>query len=411
MIKSIPIVSIVFLCIVAILGTIMRFSFVYPNSIPYSNVLHSHSHVAFQGWVYLSLFYFLITSFLSEKAIKKGNYKIQFYVTSIVIFSILVSFIYQGYGIYSIVFSSIFQFISYWFIFKFLGDLKQSFSIEDTPISVSFIKISLWLNLISTLATWSIAVISALKLGEDEIYNSAIYAFLHFQYNGWFTFAIIGLLFRFFELNAISFNKKNTKLFFNLMLLAIVPSYTLSLIGMSFRSYIIYVAYFSAVIQLIACFYFIKSINKGTLNLINKKSSLFSWVLIICFLAFLLKLFIQSISVSDLFIEMISINRFIIMAFMHMVLIGFVSFALISFYIQKEIIDISNVFVKIALYLLILGFVVSECMMVVNQFYLRIIFQKLIAYSSLSMAIGFICLLFHIILNQKMFNNIGQVNT
>ena len=48
---------------------------------------------------------------------------------------------------------------------------------------------------ISTMGPWAIAVISAKGLAGSEYFNAAIYFFLHFQYNGWFAFAIIGLFF------------------------------------------------------------------------------------------------------------------------------------------------------------------------------------------------------------------------
>ena len=49
--------------------------------------------------------------------------------------------------------------------------------------------------LLSTLAIWSIPPIM-IKMGAGSpIYQAAVQFYLHFQFNGWFIFAVLGLFF------------------------------------------------------------------------------------------------------------------------------------------------------------------------------------------------------------------------
>src|SRR5437868_12972358 len=65
--------SLLNLCIVALLGFVLRSKILFPlNFIDYRNVLSAHSHFAFSGWAGLSLIILLIYQILpSELASRK----------------------------------------------------------------------------------------------------------------------------------------------------------------------------------------------------------------------------------------------------------------------------------------------------------------------------------------------------
>jgi hypothetical protein len=371
----------------------MRFATLFPLTIKYTNLLHAHSHVAFQGWAYLSLFYLLTTNFISQKNIEIGKYKLQYKITIVVVLGILISFILQGYGLYSIIFSSLFQIMSYWFMFRFLKDLNQENQLQKQPLSIKFIKAALWLNFISTLAPWGIGIISANGLSGSEVYHSTIYFFLHFQYNGWFTFAILGIFFKLLEKHELNFDNIKATYFYYFLLLSVLPAYTLSLLGMSFKNSIIILAYFAAFVQLIAAFYFFSSLKKLYKIAIKKFNAIFYWLIIISFSSFILKLIIQSLSVLEIFQPIAFSNRFIIMSFIHMVLIGFVSIGILAIMKSLNYINKKSTLSLIGMVFLLIGFLSSELFLVISGFNAILFLNELLVLSSLIMFLGIVFLL------------------
>lgn len=378
----------IFLLIVACIGTLLRFSFLIPFKLPFANLLHAHSHVAFQGWVYLTLFFLLTKNFLSEKTIVVGRYKFQYRLTIFIIIGILISFIYQGYGLFSILFSSLFQIMSYWFAFRFLKDLNLEYTNQKNYISLKFIRAAVWLNILSTITPWCIGVISAKGFSGSEIYNAAIYFFLHFQYNGWFTFAVLGLFFKLLEQNRIKFNCTKASYFFYVILLSVIPAYTLSLLGMSFKNNIINIAYFASIAQLIASLLFISLIFPLINSFLKRLNHFLGLFLLVSFLAFLLKLIAQSLSILGILQNIVFTNRYLIISFLHLTLIGFVSFALFAFLKYSKNINTTGRIDKIGFILLTTGFIINEISLVCASISTFMFLNEFLAYSSLSMALG-----------------------
>src|SRR5207344_36068 len=96
------------LLLVAFLGVIMRYKIAfYLPWLQQKFVLHSHSHFAFAGWITQTLMVLLV-QYLSlehnDSVYKK--YRWLLYANLITAYGMLVSFIFQGYGLFSIFFST-----------------------------------------------------------------------------------------------------------------------------------------------------------------------------------------------------------------------------------------------------------------------------------------------------------------
>ena len=241
-------ISLVFLFLVALIGTLMRSAGVVNSPFQYTHLLHAHSHVAFQGWVYLIMMLLLTRTFLNEDQVEKGRYPLQFKLTIFIVIGILVSFALQGYGLYSIIFSTLFQALNYWFIFRFLKDSKRSNNYSRKGISLRLVRTGLWFGLLSTLLPYAVGILSAKDLNDTEAYRSLVYTFLHLQYNGWFLFVVLGLFFEFLEKRRIKFYRKFAGLFYWILTLSVIPATALSLLGMEFTKEIMPVAYLAAVL-------------------------------------------------------------------------------------------------------------------------------------------------------------------
>lgn len=360
----------------------------------YVHLLHAHSHVAFQGWIYTVLFLLITKLFLDDNLIKKGKYKLQFGLTLVALLGIMVAFVLQGYALFSILFSSLFQLLNYWFAFRFFKDVKNSEKAKRHSFSLKFIKVGFWMMILSTVGPWVVGILSAKGLNGSEFYDAALYFFLHFQYNGWFTFAILGICFYLLEKYSITFKQKEARLFYILFTLAVIPSYFLSLLGLSFRNYIIAFGYISAILQLISLFYLIKCLRG---NLTSLKGQINYWALLllkIVAFTFVLKIVLQFASVLPIFKQLAFSNHFLIIAYIHLVMIGVISFFLLASLFQLRWITLTSVLSKVGVSMLIVGFVLSELILVLMG--LGIPFDKsqllLIVFSAL-MVIGIMFIL------------------
>jgi len=115
------------LFLVATLGLLMRYKIAF--ELPFlnqKNIQHSHSHFAFAGWVSQTLIV-LMVHFLSKQnvAINLEKYKKIFIVNLVCAYIMLFSFIFQGYGLVSILFSTLSIFVSFWFAILYFKDLFQ----------------------------------------------------------------------------------------------------------------------------------------------------------------------------------------------------------------------------------------------------------------------------------------------
>src|SRR3954468_12581724 len=103
------------LMLVAILGVIMRYKIAY--SLPFVEqkyVLHAHSHFAFGGWITQALMSLMVAS-ISKQVNKNYFKKYRFILIANLVtsYGMLVSFIYQGYALFSIIFSTLSIFAGY----------------------------------------------------------------------------------------------------------------------------------------------------------------------------------------------------------------------------------------------------------------------------------------------------------
>ena len=112
-IKKQVLVSLFYFLIAASLGILLRLFPVTNINATYKYIVHTHSHIALLGWVYVSLTSLIYYLCIDKQAQKK--YIILFWCTQITILGMLVSFPITGYALFSIIFSSLFLICSYWF--------------------------------------------------------------------------------------------------------------------------------------------------------------------------------------------------------------------------------------------------------------------------------------------------------
>lgn len=311
------------LLVVAAIGCLLRYSFLNPiGGLNYSYVLHAHSHLAFLGWVFMALYVLIVHTYGPIEKTRLKKYIVIFAVLQVANLGMLFTFPFTGYALWSIIFSAMHALVTMIFAWIFIKEAGLGLKDRHRP-SFQFVKWGLILMFISNLAPFALGPVSAMQ-GKSDLYYSLIYFYLHFQYNGWFTFALIGLLVYQLEKEGVNTSAKLLRTGFRMKLIAIFPAYILSLLwtGPNVAWYLI--GGLAAMTQLIGLtlilvfvFQHIKFLFRGHSDLMK---ALF-WVGVLAIgLQHVLMLLSSFPSLAGL-----AFAKNIVIAYLHMVLIGFVT--------------------------------------------------------------------------------------
>ncbi len=363
------VVALINMLIAVSIGALLRFAYVEEISwLAFKNFLHAHSHVTMLGWVYLALFTFLITTFL-PKDFDLKKYNSLFWLTQISVLGMLVSFPQMGYASWSIGFSVMHTLLSYIFVFLFLRDLGKIQQLKKLhqpqadntfPISNWLVKMSLFFMVFSTFGLWSMGPIMASDMQGEAIYYMTIQFYLHFQFNGWFIFAILALLFKFIENHQITIHPQDAKRFFFFLSISCFLTYALAVTWANPLPILFYINSSGVALQLVALYYFIK-IAKDVWKQLQKKLEVTPRLLFfLSFFSFGFKILIQSAVIIPAIAVIGYTIRNFAMGFLHLMLIGMVTLFLFGFAAQMKLIKLDNLLAKIGIRVFIVGFILSE---------------------------------------------------
>lgn len=350
------------LLLVALLGVLMRYKIEF--SLPFVEqkfVLHSHSHFAFAGWVTQTLMVLLVYH-LSKKNGEQvwQKYRWLLYANLVTAYGMLVSFIVQGYGFFSISFSTLSIFVSYFFAVVYWRGLN---SMNEKNVSNLWFKAALAFSVLSSAGAFGLAYMMANKIIHQNWYLAAIYFFLHFQYNGWFLFAAMGLLAAEFE--KIKVAVKPLKTAFLLFCFACVPAYFLSALWLPLPQ-IIYFIIVAAVVAQLAGWMLMTAVFVRNKTFINEQFSKYGRVLLLLSaIAFTIKLLLQSGSVIPALSQLSYGFRPIIIGYLHLVLLAVTSIFLIGYMVSFQLITVSKKLFA-GIYIFVAGIIINELLLMLQ---------------------------------------------
>jgi hypothetical protein len=353
-----------FFFIAALLGVLLRVLMVWPMGLNYKYFLHTHSHVMFLGWVFNALYAgFLISRPLEDQKAKR--YQRLFWLLQLAVLGMLFSFPFQGYALFSITFSTLHIFLSYYFCWKYYKDAGLKQQLKHSPGAL-LIALALLFHLIGTIGPFALGPLMAKGLSGSQWYYLAIYHYLHFEYNGLFTFGVFGIFFSWLEAQQIVYSRKGVKIFIRATALACIPAFALSALWTEPPLWLWLVAAVSAVVQLIGLVSLLKVFYLIRHEL---KSRLLSWAFSLYSLAlaaFVLKNILQAASAFPAVALLADANRHITIAYLHLVFIGFVTLALIAWSIQQKFMQSGRAF-RWGILFFLSAFLLSEAMLVAPQ--------------------------------------------
>ena len=350
------------LLIVATLGLLMRYKIAfYLPFIHQKDVLHSHSHFAFAGWITRTFMVLLIHNLdliNEEKIIKKYNWLL--YANCITAFGMLVTFFIQGYGLYSIIFSTLSIIVSYFFAVQYWIDLNKQ---TEKKISHLWIKAALVFSVVSSLGAFALAYMMTNKVMVQNWQLGSVYFFLHFQYNGWFMFAGMGLLVS--KLEIIKSNEQNLKRVFYLFCFACVPAYLLSVLWLPLPSIVYSIILLAVISQLVGWGIMITVIIKNKNYLTAQFSNYGRTLLLLSAIAFTIKLILQSGSVHPALSQLSYGFRPIIIGYLHLVLLAITSIFILGYIVSVKLIPITKKTI-IGISIFVVGIIINEILLMLQ---------------------------------------------
>jgi hypothetical protein len=350
------------LFIVACLGLLMRFKILFP--LPWINqrfILHAHSHFAFSGWISQALMLAVSATIfqLKRDQVLPSRYNLLLAFNLFCAYGMLVSFILQGYAAISIAFSTLsilVGFIFYWFCKK---DMESASRKEAWW---KYMHAAMVFNILSCLGTFSLAWTMVMQPGNTELRMSSVYFYLHFQYNGWFFFACMGLFHYWLKQRNVSV--AGTLRQYYIFVFSCAPMYLLSINWMAFPVALHVVSILTALIQFTAFLYFARSLYQNKNQILEGVQSTGRYLLISIFIAMSIKFTLQTASSLPAMAQIAFGLRTVVIAYLHLVLLGIISLFLIFwFYTHQSLTSTS---------LTRLGIVAFISGVILNEFFLMI---------------------------------------
>jgi hypothetical protein len=236
----------------------------------------------------------------------------------------------QGYGLVSIIFSTLSVIAGY-----YLAGLLW-FALKNTPSKTSslFLKAGLFYLAISAIGPFATGPLIAMGKTGTPIYHNSIYFYLHFQYNGWFMFAALALLYKQLEARDKAAGGKTV---FWLMNAACIPAFALSLLWNKPSLVYNFIGGAAALVQLAALVFLWKDVRG-----FRASHRWLQYLLTAAFTAFVLKTLLQVFSAFPAIAAMAYQNRNFVIAYLHLVLLGIITlFAMATafqhFYIRRSL--------------------------------------------------------------------------
>ncbi len=315
------------LLIVAAIGVVLRYKIAY--SLPFINqkhLLHGHSHFAFAGWITQALMILLAGDLLKQNG-GVGFVKYRWLLNGnlFTAYGMLVAFPIEGYGLYSIIFSTLSIIVSYAFALAYWKDLNM---LPVKAVSHLWFKAAIAFNAFSSLGAFALAFMMVAKIVHQNWYLAAEYFYLHFQYNGWFFFACMGLLMAKLSVHAPPLILKKI---FLLFVTAVVPAYFLSALWVNLPLWIYLLVIAAAFAQAAGWAYAIGVIKKQFIILKQSMPSIAIWLLIFSAAALSIKLILQLGSTIPSLSNLAFGFRPIVIGYLHLVLLGVITLFIIGY--------------------------------------------------------------------------------
>jgi hypothetical protein len=337
------------------MGLLMRYVYLFPININYSFLLHAHSHVAMLGWAYLMIYILIVRFYLPKEKKEKPIYNQLFWITEFAVIGMMVSFPIQGYALFSIVFSTMHILLSYVFCWLVWKD-----GFKDKTSDHKQLLTSILFMVFSTLGVWCLGPAVSMLGKQSAFYQIAIQFFLHFQFNGWFLFAVLALFLKQFE---DKIDKKAFKIFFILLIVATFLTVAFPISWYVENNLLSWINTVGVVLQLAAFVYFYKMLKPQIVWFKANLDSTTKMVYGLALCSLFLKIAIQLLVLIPNLGEVSHQIRSFIIGFIHLTTLGIITGFLVGVLIQNKLLSYQSYLLRIGIKCFILGYIATEVLL------------------------------------------------
>ncbi|NJX14458.1 hypothetical protein [Tamlana crocina] len=351
--KNLVVTCLINFLVAALTGVVLRYAFVGEVGFNFRFLTHAHSHVAMLGWVYLMLYVLFAHFFVPEK---KAVFNRLFWLTQLAVVGMMFSFPVQGYAAVSIAFSTLHIFCSYYFVYLIWKHQKT-----EQPVAEKLLKTSLVFMLISTIGVWCLGPAVSMQGQASAFYQIAIQFFLHFQFNGWFLIAVLAVFFYKLKLEP----SPTFKRFFQLLLASTMLTMALPVYWFVPLKIFLWINGLGVLLQLLTLVLLIKLIKPYRKSFIKNNTKLTIAVFCFALVSLVLKMVLQSLSLVPEIAAAAYQQRNLVIGFIHLLMLGAITGFLFGFILQSRLTNF-NFILKLSLLLFILGFVLTELLLMLQ---------------------------------------------
>lgn len=339
--------------IAALMGLLLRLQFVAPvANVNYQFLLHGHSHIAMLGWVYLALFALIYHFFIPKNKENEKKFNRLFWITEGAVIGMMIAFPLQGYAVFSIIFSTIHIFSSYYFVRLVWKNLETNLVPERY-----LIKTALFFMILSTCGIWCLGPAVGLLGKTSAFYQIAIQFFLHFQFNGWFIIAVLALLFHQMRVkveNTVFFS------FYKWLIVGTVLTFALPVSWFVSSPILTWINGVGVVVQLVAFVKLVLMLRAQFGIFYAKLKEIEKTVYSFALLSLGLKVLVQLVVIfPDMALVSHQVRNFVI-GFIHMIMLGVITGFLLGFLLNVRVINRNNRFSEYGIKIFLMGFILTE---------------------------------------------------
>lgn len=331
--------------VLAVVGVLLRYMHNFPlPSVNYQFLLHSHSHFAFSGWMFLAISILIVKNYAGNHPNKIFSYL--FFATLLVSFGMLVSFFLSGYKTLSIILSTLFVFITYWFVLEVFR--QKFFKHKKHILANTVLKGSLIFLVISSFGPFALGYFKASGLGTVVSQQNSLYFYLHFQMNGFMQLALLSLFFR--KQIKTGLNTK-TNLWAKVFVYATLPLYFIFTLWADPPAWCYVLAFMGAILHLISWLVLVYrlKVRDKSLNLLTKTA----------LLAISIQFFLQILICFPAIGTFVFSSHNMIIGYIHLLTLGSLTPLILDFFIAEGFLPklkITNLFFvfSVVIYLMLL---------------------------------------------------------
>lgn len=338
----------------SLFGLAMRYLFV--GELPffkYKFLLHAHSHVALMGWAYMLVSGSLI-HFFTRHLPERRAYNALLVVNVVCAAGMALSFPFQGYGAVSLTFSTLHLFAAYAFAFYFLRDMK-----DDRSGAARLARWGVYWLVISTAGLWAITPVMLVFGKLHPLYFMCIQFFLHFQLNGWLTYGVLGILWKYAEGKQGELNLSD-KGFWTLQV-SLVLTYALSVTWSNPYPALFVMNGIGVVLQMAALWFVIRPVLPA-ITFPLRNGTWKQWIVATGVASLVLKVLIHVAVVMPVVAEISYTVKNFVIGFIHLVVLGSVTLTLVGILLERGLLPASGVS-KRGWQLLLTAFILTELLL------------------------------------------------